>query len=200
MLKGLKEKTKEMQSSILILVKNCCSVAKSCPTFYDPVNCSMPGFPVLHYFPEFAQTRVHWISDAIQPSHPLLHAFSLAISLSQHHGLFQWVSSLHQVAKVLSFSFSISPSSEYLRTDFLEDGLVGSPCSPRDSQESSPTPQFKTSSKLWSPQPQFKSISSSALSLLCCPVLTSVHDCCYAKFQLQLVCNVGAPKAALMSL
>ena len=59
MLKGLKEKTKEMQSSILILVKNCCSVAKSCPTFYDPVNCSMPGFPVLHYFPEFAQTRVH---------------------------------------------------------------------------------------------------------------------------------------------
>ena len=51
----------------------CCSVAKSCPTLCDPVNCSMPGFPVLHYLPEFAQTHVHWVSDAIQPSHPLSH-------------------------------------------------------------------------------------------------------------------------------
>ena len=50
--------------------QNCCSVTKLCPTLCDPMNCSMPGFPVLHYLPEFAQTRVHWVSDAIQPSHP----------------------------------------------------------------------------------------------------------------------------------
>ena len=64
------------------------------------VDCSMPGFPVLHHLPEFAQIHVHWISDAIQPSHPLP-PLSLAFSLSQHQGLFQWVSSSHQVAKVL---------------------------------------------------------------------------------------------------
>ena len=66
----------------------------------DPMDCSTPGFPVLLYLPEFAQTHVHWISDAIQPSHSLSSP-SLALNLSQHQGLFQWVSSLHQVAKVL---------------------------------------------------------------------------------------------------
>ena len=75
---------------------NCCSsVAKSCPTL-----CSTPGFPVLHCLPEFAQVHVHWISGAIQPSHPLLPS-SPAFSLSQHQGLFQWVSCSHQVAKAL---------------------------------------------------------------------------------------------------
>ena len=67
------------------------------------MNCSIPGFSVLHYFPELAQTDVHWVSDAIQPSHPLSHPSLLALDLSQHRGLFQWVSSLHQVAKVLEF-------------------------------------------------------------------------------------------------
>ena len=78
----------------------CCSVTKLCPTLCDPMNCSTPGFPVLHYLPGFAETHVHWFSDAIQPSHPLSSPSSPAFSLSQHQGLFQWVSSLHQVAKV----------------------------------------------------------------------------------------------------
>ena len=65
------------------------------------MNCSTPGFSVLHYLPEFAQTHVHWVSDAIQPSHPLSASSPLAFSLSQHQGIFQWVSSLHQVDKVL---------------------------------------------------------------------------------------------------
>ena len=71
-------------------------------TLCDPMNCSTPGFPVLHYLLEFAQTYVHWVSDSIQPSYPLLPPFP-ALSLSQNQGLFQWVSSLHHVAKVLEF-------------------------------------------------------------------------------------------------
>ena len=66
------------------------------------MDCSMPGFPDLHYLPELAQTQVYWLSDAIQPSQSLLLPSPLALSLSQKQGLFQWVSSLHQVAKVLS--------------------------------------------------------------------------------------------------
>ena len=77
------------------------------------MDCSTPGFPVLHYFLEFAQTHVHWVNDAIQPSHPLSPPPPPALNLSQHQGLFQWVSFLHQLAKYWSFSFSISPSSEY---------------------------------------------------------------------------------------
>ena len=77
------------------------------------MDCGMPGFPVLPYLLEFAQTHVHWINDAIQPSHPLLLP-SAAISLSQHQSLFQFVSFSHQVTKDWSFSFSTSPSSEYL--------------------------------------------------------------------------------------
>ena len=77
------------------------SLAQSCPTLWDPMDCSTPGFPVLHkLLLEFAQTYVHWVGDATQPSHPLLPP-SPAISLSQHRGLFQWVSYSHQVAKVL---------------------------------------------------------------------------------------------------
>ena len=67
----------------------CCSVAKSCPTLCDPMNCSTPGFPILHHLPEFAQTRVHWVSDHIQPSHPLSPSSPPAFNLSQHQGLFQ---------------------------------------------------------------------------------------------------------------
>ena len=70
----------------------------SCPILYDPMNCSMPGFPVLHYLPEFAQTHFHWVSDAIQPSHPLSSPSLLALHLSQYQGLFQWTGSSHQVA------------------------------------------------------------------------------------------------------
>ena len=83
---------------------SCCkvsSVTQSCPTLWDPMDCNTPGFPVHHQLPELAQTHVHWVSDAIQPSHPLSSPSLPAFNLSHHQGLFQWVSFLHQVAKVL---------------------------------------------------------------------------------------------------
>jgi len=79
------------------------SVAQSCPTLCDPMNRSTPGFPVHCQLPEFTQTHVHRVGDAIQPSHPLLSPFPPAPNPSQHRGLFQWVNSLHEVAKVLEF-------------------------------------------------------------------------------------------------
>ena len=79
------------------------SVAQSCPTLCDPMNHSMPGLPVHHQLMESTQTHVHWVSDAIQLSHPLSSPSPPALNLSQHHRLFQWVSSSHQVAKVLEF-------------------------------------------------------------------------------------------------
>ena len=78
-----------------------CSVAKLCTTLCDPMNCSTPGFPVLQYLPEFVQTHVLWVGDAIQPSHPLSPPAPLALNLSQHQSLSQWVSYLYQMAKVL---------------------------------------------------------------------------------------------------
>ena len=77
------------------------SVAQSCLTLCDPMDCSTPGLPVHHQLLEFTQTHVHWVSDAIQPSHPLPSPSPPAFNLSQNQGLFKWVSSLHQVAKVL---------------------------------------------------------------------------------------------------
>ena len=88
------------------------SVAQSRPTLYNPMDWSMPGFPVHHQHLEIAQTHVNQVSDAIQPSHPLSSS-SPVFNLSQHQGLFQWVSSLHQMATFWSFSFNISPSNEY---------------------------------------------------------------------------------------
>ena len=79
----------------------------------NPMDCSTPGFPVLHHLLELAQTHVHWVGDVIQPSSPLSSPFPLALNLSQHQSLFQWVSCSHQVAKGLEHqSFSISPSNE----------------------------------------------------------------------------------------
>ena len=78
----------------------CCSVAKSCPTLCNPMDCNTPDLPVPHHLLEFAQVHVHWIGDAIQPSHPLMHSSS-SFNLSQHQDLFQGVGSLHQMAKVL---------------------------------------------------------------------------------------------------
>ena len=138
------------------------SVAQSCPTLCDPMNCSTPGLLVHHKLPEFTQTHVHQIGDAIQPSHPLLLS-SPTFNLSQHWGLFKWVNSSHQVAKVLEFQLQHQSFQWTPRTDLLYNGLVGSPCSPRDSQESSSTSQFK-------------SINSSVLSFLHSPTLTSIHD------------------------
>ena len=80
------------------------SVTQSCPTLWDPMNCSMPGLPVHHQLPEFTQTHVHRVSDAIQPSHPLPSPSPPAPNPSQHQSLFQWVNSQHEVAKVLEFS------------------------------------------------------------------------------------------------
>ena len=79
----------------------CRLVTKLCPTLCTPMDCSMPDFPVLHHLPEFAQTRVHWVSDAVQLSHPVSSPSPPTFNLSHHQGLFQWVSSSHQVAKIL---------------------------------------------------------------------------------------------------
>ena len=128
--------TKRTQSWVVIFSKwtetscssstahNCCRVvAKSCLSLCDPMSCSTPGFPILHYLLEFAQTHVHWVSDAIQPSHPLLPPSPPALNLSQYQSLFQRVGSSDQVAKY--WSFSISPSNEYsgliyFRTDWFD--------------------------------------------------------------------------------
>ena len=80
------------------------SVTQSCPTLCNPMNRSTPGLPIHHQLPEFTQTHVHWVGDAIQPSHPLSSPSPPALSLSQHQGLFKWVSSLPQVAQYWSFS------------------------------------------------------------------------------------------------
>ena len=137
----------------------CCSIPESWLALCDPMNCSTPGFPVLHYLPKFAQTHVHWVGDAIQQSHPLLLSSSPAL-ISQHHGYFQWVSSSHQVAKVLELQFQHQSFQWIFRVDFLWDWLVWSPCCLRDSKESS--------------APQFENINSLALSLLYSPTFTSV--------------------------
>ena len=139
------------------------SVAQLCPTLCDPMDCSTPGLPVHHQLPEYAQIHVHWISNAIQPSHPVLSPSPSAFNLSQHQGLFKWVSSSHQVAKVLEFQLQHQSLEKTLRTDHTQDGLVGTPCCPRDSQESSPTPQSQ-------------SINFLALSFLCSPTVTSIHN------------------------
>ena len=103
---------------------NMCSVqfglvTQSCPTLCDPMDCSMPGFPVHHQLPEPAQTHVYWVGDAIQPSYPLSSPSPPTFNLSQHQGLFQWVSSSHQVAKVLEFQLQHQSFQWTLRTDFL---------------------------------------------------------------------------------
>ena len=136
------------------------SVAQSHPTLCDPMNRSTPGLPVYHQIPEFTQTQLHQVRDAIQPSHPRSSPSPPAPNPSQHQSLFQWVNSLHEVLEfqLHHHSFQRNP-----RVDLLQNGPVGSPCIPRDSQESSLTPQFK-------------SINSSVLSFLHSPTLTSVHD------------------------
>ena len=131
---------------------------QSCSTLCNLMNCSIPGFPVLHYLMEFAQTPICWVSDAIEPSHPLSPPSLPAPNLSQHQGLFQWVGSLHQVAKVLELQPHHQPFRWIVRVHFLYDWLLWSPCCIQGSQESSPAPQFK-------------SINSPALSLLYGPTL-----------------------------
>ena len=138
------------------------SVAKSCLTLCNPMNCSTPGLPVHHQLPESTQTHIHQVGDAIQPSHPLSSPSPPAPNPSQHQS-FSSESTVHmRWPKYWSFSFSISPSNEHpglmsFRMDWLD--LLAD----QGTQESSPTPQFK-------------SINSSALGFLHSPTLTSIHD------------------------
>ena len=101
------------------------SLAQLCPTLCNPMKCSTPGLPVHYQLPESTQTHVHWVGDAIQPSHPLLSSSPPALNLSQHQVLFKWVSSSHQVAKVLEFqlqhqSFQWTPRTDLFRMDWLD--------------------------------------------------------------------------------
>ena len=104
---------------LLLLLSQFTSVAQSCPTLCDPADCSTPGFPVHHQLREFTQTHVHWVGDAIQPSHPLSSPSPPAFNLSQPQSLFKWVSSSHQVAKVLEFQLQHQSFQRIFRTDFL---------------------------------------------------------------------------------
>ena len=135
------------------------SVTQSCLTLCDPMNHSTPGLPVHHQLPEFTQTHVHRVGDAIQPSHHLGPFFSCPQSLPAS-GSFPMSQLFAWGGKGLEFQHQ---SFQWTSRTDLQNGLVGSPCSPRDSQKSSPTPQLK-------------SINSSVLSLLYSPTLTSIHD------------------------
>ena len=131
------------------------SVTQSCPTLCNPMDCSTPDFPIYHQLQELTQTHVHWVSDAIQPPHPPSSPSPPAPNPSQHQGLSQWICSLHHVAKELELQLQHQSFPWTFRIDFLQDWLVLSPCSPRDSQESSPAPVrkhqfFSTQPLLWS--------------------------------------------------
>ena len=140
------------------------SVAQSCLTLCDSMDRSTPGLPVHYQLPEFNQTHVHWVSDAIQPFHPLSSPSPHAFNLSQHQGLLKWVSSSHQGAKAgVSFSTSVLPMNTQDWSPLGWTGWNSLQSKGEDSQVSSPTPQFKR-------------INSSALSLLRSPTLTSIHD------------------------
>ena len=139
------------------------SVTQSRPTLCDPMNRSTPVLPVDHQLPEFTQTQrplSQWCHPAISSSVVPFSSFPQSLPAS---GSFPMSQLSQEVAKVLEFQLQHQSFQRNLRVDLLQNGLVGSPCSPRDSQESSPTPQFK-------------SINSSALSFLHSPTLTSVHD------------------------
>ena len=123
------------------------SVAQSSPTLCDPMNHSTPGLPVYHQLPKFTQTHGHQVTNAIQTSHPRSSP-SPAPNPSQHQSIFHWVNSSHEVAKILEFQLQHHSLERNPRADLLQNGLVGYPCSPRDSQESSLTPQFKSINSL----------------------------------------------------
>ena len=111
--------------SVSLIIVHMCAVAQLCPILCDPIDYSTSGLPVHHQCLEPTENHVHWVNDAIQPSHPLSSPSPPAFNLSQHQGLFQWVSSSQRWPKYWSFSFSISPSNEYsglisLRIDWLD--------------------------------------------------------------------------------
>ena len=120
-----------MPSSLLAVSVQFSSVAQSCLTLCDPMYCSTSGLPVYHQLPEFTQIHVHRVSDAIQPSHPLSSPSPPASNPSHHQSLFQLVNSSHDMAKVLEFQLEHHSFQRNPRADLLQNGLVGSPCSPR---------------------------------------------------------------------
>ena len=139
------------------------SVTQSCPTLRDPMDCSPPGLP-LSFTISQSLLKLLFIESVMPSNHLILcRPFLFLPSIFPSIRIFSNESVLHQVAKILEFQLQYQSFQWIFRTDFLYDGLVGSPCSPRDSQESSPTPQFK-------------SINSSALSFLYSPTLTSIQD------------------------
>ena len=138
------------------------SVTQSCPTLCNPMDCSTPGFPVHHQLPELAQTHIHWVSDVIQPSHPLLSPSpptlifpNFRVFSNQSVLCIRWL-------EYWSFSFSISPSNEYSGLISFESVLLDI-LAVQGTLKSSSTPQFK-------------SMNSSALCFLYDPALISIHD------------------------
>ena len=132
-----------------------------CPTLCNPMDCSMPGLSLPHHLLKFAQVHVHCIGDVIQPSHPLKSSCPVLLSFPVS-GTFPTVFHSHQMTTILEFQLQLQSFWVFM-VDLPKDWLVWSPCCPRDSQESSPAPQFK-------------GINSSVLHLLYSPVLTTVSD------------------------
>ena len=152
---GLLRKVKTSRN-LLLWVVQFSSVSQSCPTLCDPINRSTPGLPVHRQLLESTQTHFYSVGDAIQPSYPLLSPSPPALNLSQHQGLFKWVSFSHQVAKGLEFQLQ--------------------PVLPMNTQDWSPL-GWTVWISLWSsPTPQFKNINSSVLSFLYSLTLTSIYD------------------------
>ena len=137
------------------------SVTQLCPTFVTPWIAERQAS--LSVTNSQSSLRLTSIESVMPSSHPVSSPSPPALNPSQHQRLFQWVNSSHEVAKVLEFQLQHHSLQRNPRVDLYQNGLVGSPCTPRDSQESSPTPQFK-------------SINSSGLSFLHSPTLTSIHD------------------------
>ena len=108
---------------------SCCSSTQLCPTLCDAMDCSTPGFPALHRLPESAQTCILWVSDRLQPSCPLTSPSPPALNLPHHEGLFQWVDSFHQVAKILELQLQHQSFQWIFRVDYLQDWLAWALCS-----------------------------------------------------------------------
>ena len=138
------------------------SVTQLCPTLCNPMDHGTPSLPVHHHLPEFTQTHLNWVGDAIQPSHPLLSPSPPAFNLSQHQGLFKWVSASRKVAKVLEFQLQHQSFQWKL-------GLISFSMDWLDLLEVQGTLKNL-------PTTQFKSINSSVLSFLYSPPLTPIHD------------------------
>ena len=147
----------------LFVVVCCCLFTKLYPTPCDSMDCSTPGFPVLQYLPEFAQTHVHWVGGTSHPSHPLSPLSPPALNLSQYQSLLQWAGSFTSGGQNIRASTSSAVLTMNIQGWFPVGLAVWTPCGPKDSQESSPAPELKN-------------ISSLMFSLLYGPPLTSIHD------------------------